>query len=248
MIWKALSDPTRRTILDTLQQAPQTTGELSSRFGHLSRYAVMKHLGILQKANLIVIKRKGKYRWNYLNTSPLQTAYDQWVSKLIRFKHSSGQTPMSVEKPTKELSSLTINVEAQIGAPKLEVWKALTEQSGSWWPKSLFTHPKTKDFVIEAKLGGLMYELTENGEGTVWANVIGIDSPNFIQLKGHLTPALGGPAISFLNIALRSSGPLTVVKLVDELFGEVADSLQQQLQQNWTLLLEDGLRNFIESK
>ncbi|MEM1323756.1 MAG: helix-turn-helix domain-containing protein, partial [Bacteroidota bacterium] len=199
MIWKALSDPTRRTILDVLQQAPQTTGELSSRFGHLSRYAVMKHLGILEKANLIVIKREGKYRWNYLNASPLQTAYDQWVSKLINLKHAGGQIPSSVNQRTTTLSAMKIDVESQIGAPKLKVWQAITEQSGQWWPKSLFTHPTTEDFIIEAKLGGLMYEVTRNGEGTVWANVIGLDSPNFIHFKGHLTPALGGPAVSFLH-------------------------------------------------
>jgi len=246
MIWKALSDPTRRSILEKLKKAPQTTSELSSMFEPLSRYAVMKHLGILEKANLIMIRREGKFRWNYLNTAPIQRAYDQWLSNLVRFKYLTDQTSTSVEKPSKKPDSTAVSIEVEIKSPKQRIWQALTEQTGQWWLPSLFTHPQTNDFVLEAKLGGLMYERAASGDGAVWANVIGIDSPNFIQLKGHLTPALGGPAISFLRIELHTSGPLTIVRLKDEIFGDIASDLKPSLTQNWTNLLENGLKPFLE--
>ena len=78
-IFKALADPTRRRILDLLRESPKTTGELDSSFSRLSRCAVMKHLRILENAQLITVERKGKFRWNYLNSIPIQQIYNRWI-------------------------------------------------------------------------------------------------------------------------------------------------------------------------
>lgn len=83
-IWKALADGTRRAILDVLAERPQTTGELVGRFDHLCRTNVMKHLDVLVKANLIVVRREGRQRWNYLNPAPIQSVCDRWVSKHVK--------------------------------------------------------------------------------------------------------------------------------------------------------------------
>jgi len=77
--WKALSDPTRREILDLLREKPRNTGHLSDHFVGLSRFAVMKHLNVLFEANLIFIKREGRKRWNYLNVTPIRQIYERWV-------------------------------------------------------------------------------------------------------------------------------------------------------------------------
>jgi DNA-binding transcriptional ArsR family regulator len=79
LVWKALADPTRRRLLDLLRDGPQTTGELVERFD-LSRFAVMKHLTILERAGLVIVERRGRERWNYLNAVPLQQIYDRWIS------------------------------------------------------------------------------------------------------------------------------------------------------------------------
>jgi len=79
-IWKALSDPTRRKILDLLNERPRTTGELAESFS-LSRFAVMKHLGVLEGAGLIGVRREGRERWNHLNAQPLTRMYDRWLSR-----------------------------------------------------------------------------------------------------------------------------------------------------------------------
>lgn len=78
-IWKALADPTRRAMLDVLREGPRTTGALCRRFRRLSRCGVMKHLGILEAAGLIVIKRHGRFRWNYLNPIPIRQIYERWM-------------------------------------------------------------------------------------------------------------------------------------------------------------------------
>lgn len=88
-IWKALADSTRREILDVLAERPQTTGELVARFGHLCRTNVMKHVDVLENANLIIVRREGRTRWNYLNPLPIQSVCDRWISKHVKHMTSA---------------------------------------------------------------------------------------------------------------------------------------------------------------
>ena len=80
-VWKALSDSTRRKMLDLLADRRRTTGELSAAFPKLSRFAVMKHLRVLHRAQLITIEREGRVRWNSLNPVPLREVFRRWVGK-----------------------------------------------------------------------------------------------------------------------------------------------------------------------
>ena len=83
-VWKALSNPTRRAILDLLRPGPLTTGELADAFPELSRFAIMQHLGVLELAELVVARREGRRRFNYLNPVPIQQIHDRWVSRYTR--------------------------------------------------------------------------------------------------------------------------------------------------------------------
>ena len=94
-IWKALSDPTRRALLDLLRDRPRTTGELCEQFEALSRCAVMKHLGILEEAGLVLVKREGRFRWNYLNPVPIRQIHDRWMSK---YAEEAVQIGLSLKK------------------------------------------------------------------------------------------------------------------------------------------------------
>ena len=80
MIFKALADWRRRRILDLLKKAPRTTGALCERFaGALDRCTVMQHLGVLERAGLVIVRREGRHRWNYLNVAPFKDIYDRWI-------------------------------------------------------------------------------------------------------------------------------------------------------------------------
>lgn len=83
-VWRALSNPVRRGILDILRGGPQTTGELAEAFPDLSRFAVMQHLGVLEDAELVVPRREGRKRYNYLNPVPIQRVYDRWVVRYMQ--------------------------------------------------------------------------------------------------------------------------------------------------------------------
>src|SRR5262249_41585154 len=78
-VFKALGDRNRRRMLDRLAKRPRTTGELAAAFPKLSRFAVMKHLRVLERAGLLVVTREGRKRWNSLNPVPLQEVFRRWV-------------------------------------------------------------------------------------------------------------------------------------------------------------------------
>lgn len=80
-VWRALASPIRRRMLDLLRDGSMTTGALSEEFADLSRFAVMQHLGVLAEADLVVPRREGRTRLNYLNPVPIQRIYHRWVSR-----------------------------------------------------------------------------------------------------------------------------------------------------------------------
>ena len=81
IIFKALGDARRRKMLDLMKNKPRTTGELCDYFEDMDRCTVMQHLGVLENAELIIIKRKGRNRWNYINPLPIKEIFDRWINK-----------------------------------------------------------------------------------------------------------------------------------------------------------------------
>src|SRR5271154_6770001 len=80
-VFKALADPTRRSLLDELfARDGQTLTELQERLP-MSRFGVMKHLAVLEDAGLVTTQRRGREKLHYLNTVPIRLAPDRWVSK-----------------------------------------------------------------------------------------------------------------------------------------------------------------------
>jgi DNA-binding transcriptional ArsR family regulator len=80
-VWKALSDPTRRAILDLLRAGPRTTTEIVESFPNLTRFGVMKHIDVLRNAGLINTREEGRQRVNSLNAVPIRQIYERWVSR-----------------------------------------------------------------------------------------------------------------------------------------------------------------------
>lgn len=78
-VFKALADSRRRAMLDALKEGPLTTGDLCKRFRKLDRCTVMQHLGVLENADLVIVKREGRFRWNHLNPLPIKEIYERWI-------------------------------------------------------------------------------------------------------------------------------------------------------------------------
>ncbi len=80
-MFRALSDPTRRSLLDELfREDGQTLGALERRLP-MTRFGVMKHLRILEQAGLVVTRRRGREKLHFLNPVPIRLVHDRWVSK-----------------------------------------------------------------------------------------------------------------------------------------------------------------------
>src|SRR5947199_2908231 len=80
-VFKALADPTRRSLLDELfREDGQTLSALAERFA-MSRFGVMKHLKQLEEAGLVVTRRRGREKLHFLNPVPIRLVHDRWVSK-----------------------------------------------------------------------------------------------------------------------------------------------------------------------
>ena len=84
-VWKALSDPTRRAILDLLRHGPCTTTQIVEGFPQLTRFGVMKHIDVLREAGLINTREEGRQRLNSLNAIPIRRIYERWVSRYEEF-------------------------------------------------------------------------------------------------------------------------------------------------------------------
>ena len=78
-VFRALGHATRREILDLLRNAPRTTGDICDAFPRLDRCTVMQHLGVLERAELIVPRIEGRVRWNVLNVMPIMEIHERWI-------------------------------------------------------------------------------------------------------------------------------------------------------------------------
>ena len=80
-VFKALAHPRRRAMLDRLKDEPRTTGMLCEAFPDMDRCTVMMHLRVLEEAELVLVQREGRERWNHLNSVPIKQIHDRWISQ-----------------------------------------------------------------------------------------------------------------------------------------------------------------------
>jgi len=80
-VFKALADPTRRFLLDLLfARDGRTLTELESEL-EMTRFGVMKHLKVLEEADLVVTRRSGREKLHFLNPVPIRLIHDRWIDK-----------------------------------------------------------------------------------------------------------------------------------------------------------------------
>ena len=81
-VFRALADPTRRAVLDALfVHDGQTVTALCERLPGMTRFGVMKHLAVLEAANLVITHRDGRTKQHFLNPVPIQQVADRWIGK-----------------------------------------------------------------------------------------------------------------------------------------------------------------------
>jgi DNA-binding transcriptional ArsR family regulator len=248
-IWQALADPTRRALIDRLAGGARTTSQLCENMP-MSRFGVMKHLGILERAGLVIARRRGRLRFNHLNAAPLHALKARWLSPraaalaaaIAGFSdHLEGQD-MADSNPAAGAGVVDVALEWPVAASVQKVWDALFGAPGTWWPPEhrLFGPESTMSF--EPRLGAVLRE-EKGGQGLAWYSVIAIDPLRSVDMVGNLAARFGGPATSMLHIEVAPGAEegTALVKLTDSVFGRIGPGLRASLGEGWQAIIGEGL-------
>jgi len=160
-VFRALADPTRRSLLDELfDQDGQTLSALEGRLA-MTRFGVMKHLRVLEEAHLVTTKRRGREKLHFLNAVPIRLVHDRWVSKYAE----PWAATLSGLKKTIEEEVMEKVFEIYIKTTPERLWEAITDSemrrkynfgvgvSTDWTPGSRYeaVHPMAPGALLEGE-------------------------------------------------------------------------------------------------
>jgi uncharacterized protein YndB with AHSA1/START domain/DNA-binding transcriptional ArsR family regulator len=154
-VFRALADPSRRTLLDRLADRDgQTLTELEAHLPGLTRFGVMNHVRVLEEAGLVSTRKAGRFKYHYLNPVPIQLLADRWISRyaapwpraIATVKHAAGN-------PTRQESAMTDPSHVYtvlIKATPEQVWQAITDPT---YTREYFFHSSVhSDWTVGAKV------------------------------------------------------------------------------------------------
>jgi uncharacterized protein YndB with AHSA1/START domain/DNA-binding transcriptional ArsR family regulator len=124
--FRALADPSRRLLLDRLfERDGQTLGELCAHLPEMTRFGVMRHLGVLEAAGVVVTERVGREKRHYLNPVPIRLIHDRWISKYAEpVVGAMTALKRHLEGPMDTFEHV---YSVYIQAPPERVWRAITD-------------------------------------------------------------------------------------------------------------------------
>ncbi|MCC3374140.1 metalloregulator ArsR/SmtB family transcription factor [Cohnella sp. REN36] len=176
-IFKALADPSRRTLLDLLHASNgQTLNELCAPLD-MSRFGVMKHLNLLEEAGLITTRKAGREKLHYLNAVPIRQIYERWVSKYTE-PWAIGLTSLQneLERETNmENTPCHVNRIAIKATPE-KVWQAITDpaMTSKFWHNCAIR----SDWQIESP-----FELWNGEEKRAEGIILDMDPPSKLVMS-----------------------------------------------------------------
>ncbi len=252
-IWVALADSKRCQIINLLEEKPRTTSNLSEFFD-VSRFAVMKHLNILEQANLIEVKREGRKRWNVLNDDlahflRTKLAGDDTDSR--RLVDILGLFPgqMSVTPITSTAAHFSrIEQSILLHATPSQIFTALTDHIDAWWSQRISTSSK---IYLEPIINGRFYEaFNTDGQGALYATITYVKQNEELRLSGtlELTKQIADIFVptSFVRIILQPQENSTQLILHHHIAGNIDEATKNVCQHRWQFLLNKQLKLFIE--
>jgi uncharacterized protein YndB with AHSA1/START domain len=233
-VFKALADPTRRSLLDELfKEDGQTLSTLEARLP-MTRFGVMKHLRLLEKSGLVVSKKQGREKRHYLNPVPIRLIHDRWVSKYAE----PWAAALSGLKQELEDRTMEKVYEIYIKATPEKLWHAITDTQmrRKWNFGALVTSDWKKGSRIEGRGGEfLLFE----GE------VLEIDPPrklvqSFHAMWGDDVKAEGPSRITWEITQVRDSCRLLVTH------SGLRPGANEQLYGGWPMALS-GIKTLLET-
>ena len=235
-VFRALADPTRRSLLDELfKEDGQTLTALEGRLP-MSRFGVMKHLRVLEEAGLVTTKRRGREKLHFLNTVPIRLVHDRWVSKYAE----PWAAALSGLKTTLEEGTMEKVFEIYIKTTPERLWEAITD--GDLRQKYNFGVGINSDWSP-----GSRYESVHPGAGITIAEGenLEVEPPrrlvqSFNALWGDDVKAEGTSRVTWEIEQIADSCRLTVTH------DQLREDANEQLYGGWPMILS-GLKTLLET-
>jgi len=249
-IWNALAEVKRRQILELLEERPRTTSELCEFFD-VSRYAVMKHLNVLEEADLIMFRLEGRKRWNIRNDRSIDLLQGRAADNDDQAKKPSkifDLFPVAVQTLSSPTGVTSINQDTLLKATPKDVFVALTEHVDAWWR---WRSPDSLGVYLEPTVGGRFYQaFSEAGDGELLdgellAWVTYIKRYEEIRLSGPM--GLVDPAaVSFIRLQVEPNEYGTRLRLHHQLTGRIDEHIVERFNRRWHDLFGYTLKAFVE--
>jgi DNA-binding transcriptional ArsR family regulator len=217
LVWRAVADPTRRRLIELLRDAPQTTGDLCRAFP-TTRFAVMKHLAVLERAGLVEVHRAGRTRWNVLDPEPLRALEGRWEAAApekalpadVRLPPAAAECPQAeVGQGSSPARPLTIQV--YIDAVAWRVFDALTVNLAAWWGAPHLYAADASNLILEPQPGGRFFEEWGHRQGVLRGIVSAIRQDEHLELTGALFRPT--PSALCFRLECREGGTLLTASL-----------------------------------
>ncbi|MGZ6297173.1 MAG: ArsR/SmtB family transcription factor [Candidatus Limnocylindrales bacterium] len=199
-VFRALSDPNRRALLDSLaEEDGQTTSRLETRLPGLTRFGVMRHLRVLEGAGLVTTRRVGREKHHYLNPVPIRALHDRWISRfaapvvgaMVALKGQL-EEPHTMGEP-QHVYSIVIKTTAE------ELWHAITD--GDETVRYYYGTRVASDWEPGS---GLTYRYPD-GSLAADGEVLEVDRPHRLAMRFHAR----------WDAAIEAEGPVHMVWQID---------------------------------
>ena len=242
-IFKALSDDTRRELLDMLRRKDgQTLTDLEGALG-MTRFGVMKHLKVLEAASLVVTRKSGRFKYHYLNAAPLQLLVDRWIEPLTQqplaravldlkaeLERSNAMTTMTETRPD-------FMLETFIRTTPGKLWEALTDPD-------MITRYHFASVAIHGRFAaGEPYEYKfADGNVMLAGEIIAADPPKRLEMS--FVPGWMGPdaAKSRHVYEIEAAGDLTKLVILHYDLPESQDGVRE----GWAKIIA-SLKSYLET-
>jgi uncharacterized protein YndB with AHSA1/START domain/DNA-binding transcriptional ArsR family regulator len=235
-VFKALADPTRRSLLDELfKQDGQSLSALEQRLP-MTRFGVMKHLKVLEEAGLVVARRRGREKLHFLNAVPIRLVHDRWVSKFAEpWAATLSELKTSIEEAVMEKV-----FEIYIKTTPERLWQAITDSEMK--ARYSFGVGIETDWAV----GSPWKAVTPNAPGPIsHGEILEIDPPrrlvqSFQALWSEEVEREGTSRVTWEIEPVADSCRLTVIH------DELPEHVNDEIFGGWPMILS-GLKTLLET-
>jgi hypothetical protein len=187
----------------------------------------MQHLGVLADAGVVLVERRGRDRFNYINPVPLREWYERWVqpmadadaAALLKLKRTVETGVDAMPTATEAVRTVRLAYELRIRASAQRTFEVMTGQSLDWFPHT-YGGERVRAVVLEPAVGGRHYEDWGDGQGHLYGQVTLFDRPQAWATRGRLSP---GVILDTEYQLTEEPGPVTVVRITKVAVGPISD-------------------------